>query len=106
MQSLGKTTLVSLDKTQATCIITKQYVFSLQEFNDLHGRALRVISNCLEDGESMQLIQGLGGLEQLLQFVVTPTLSEVQANAVKAIARVAENGTKTHTQFPLIRLDY
>lgn len=69
-------------------------VSSLQEFSDLHEGALRVISNCLEDSESMQLIQTMGGLEQLLQFVGTSTLPEAQANAVKAIARMAQSSTE------------
>uniref|UniRef100_A0A8B9JL06 EDR1/CTR1/ARMC3-like peptidase-like domain-containing protein n=1 Tax=Astyanax mexicanus TaxID=7994 RepID=A0A8B9JL06_ASTMX len=59
-----------------------------KEFSDLHADALRVIFNCLEDTESVKLIQGNGGLEKLLQFVITPTTPEVQTNAVKAIARV------------------
>uniref|UniRef100_W5LNM7 Armadillo repeat containing 3 n=1 Tax=Astyanax mexicanus TaxID=7994 RepID=W5LNM7_ASTMX len=67
-------------------------IFNLvQEFSDLHADALRVIFNCLEDTESVKLIQGNGGLEKLLQFVITPTTPEVQTNAVKAIARVAES---------------
>lgn len=42
----------------------------------------------------MQLIQTMGGLEQILQFVGTTTLPEVQANAVKAIARIAQSSKK------------
>ncbi len=77
-------------------------VSSLQEFSDLHEGTLRVISNCLEDSESMQLIQTMGGLEQLLQFVGTSTLPEAQANAVKAIARMAQSSTEKKPQFSVL----
>lgn len=50
--------------------------------------------NCLEDSKSMQLIQTMGGLEQLLQFVGMSTLPEAQANAVKAIAKMAQSSTE------------
>lgn len=77
-------------------------VSSLQEFSDLHEGALRVISNCLEDSESMQLIQTMGGLEQLLQFVGTSTLPEAQANAVKAVARMAQSGMEKKPHFSVL----
>lgn len=78
-------------------------VSSLQEFSELHEGALRVICNCLEDSEAMQLIQTMGGLEQILQFVGTSTLPEAQANAAKAIARMAQSSTekKKHHIFTL-----
>ncbi len=82
-------------KIKQHLISNSSCVSSLQEFSDLHEGALRVISNCLEDSESMQLIQTMGGLEQLLQFVGTSTLPEAQANAVKAIARMAQSSTET-----------
>lgn len=75
-------------------------VSSLQEFSDLHEGALRVICNCLEDSEAMELIQTMGGLEQILQFVGTSTMPEAQANAAKAIARMAQSSTdKKNTSY-------
>ncbi|XP_076868926.1 armadillo repeat-containing protein 3 isoform X2 [Brachyhypopomus gauderio] len=63
-----------------------------KEFSDLHSEALAVVSNCLEDVESVRLIQATGGLETLLQFVMTASLPDVQANAVRAICRLAQSG--------------
>lgn len=64
----------------------------------MHVEALKVISNCMEDAESMQLIQGNEGLEKLLQFIITPTDPDIQTNAVKAISRAAQSSTQAQTQ--------
>ncbi|KAG9347730.1 hypothetical protein JZ751_003744 [Albula glossodonta] len=61
-----------------------------EELSDLHGEALQVISNCLQDTEALLLIQQTGGLERLLQFVLMPAPPEVQMNATKAISRAAQ----------------
>ncbi|KAK1806781.1 hypothetical protein P4O66_004808, partial [Electrophorus voltai] len=61
-----------------------------KEFSDLHAEALAVVSNCLEDVESLQLLQGTGELEKLLHFVMTASMPDVQASAVQAISRLAQ----------------
>lgn len=45
----------------------------------------------------MHLIQRDGGLEKLLQFLITPTTHDIQANAVKAISRAAQSSTQVQT---------
>lgn len=60
--------------------------------------ALKVISNYIEDAESMQLIQGNGGLEKLLQFIITPATHDIQASALKAISRAAQRGMHVQAQ--------
>uniref|UniRef100_A0A670Y4I5 Armadillo repeat containing 3 n=1 Tax=Pseudonaja textilis TaxID=8673 RepID=A0A670Y4I5_PSETE len=60
-----------------------------KEFNDLHVEALGVVANCLEDVDTMQLIQETGGLRKLLAFTEVSTLTEFQKNAAKAIAKAA-----------------
>lgn len=63
-----------------------------KEYEDLHVQALQVLSNCLQDVESMQLIQTSGGLQKLLAFAAESTIPEVQQHAAKAIALAAKNG--------------
>ncbi|ETE67047.1 Armadillo repeat-containing protein 3, partial [Ophiophagus hannah] len=60
-----------------------------KEFNDLHVEALGVVANCLEDVDTMQLIQETGGLRKLLAFTEVSTLTEFQKNAAKAITKAA-----------------
>ncbi|XP_012995205.2 armadillo repeat-containing protein 3 isoform X1 [Esox lucius] len=62
-----------------------------REFCDLHGEALRVFSNCLEDGDSLQPIREAGGLQTLLRFVSTPARSDVQTQAARLVCRVAQS---------------
>lgn len=66
-------------------------VYFLQDFSDLHVEALQVVANCLSDSESLQLIHKGGGLKRLMEFVLTPNMSEIQYNAVKCITRVAQS---------------
>uniref|UniRef100_A0A8C4RSW3 Armadillo repeat containing 3 n=1 Tax=Erpetoichthys calabaricus TaxID=27687 RepID=A0A8C4RSW3_ERPCA len=61
------------------------------DLSDLHVDALLVISNCLEDEDTMQLIQQTGALDKLMQFARTATLVDVQRKAVNAILRAAQN---------------
>ena len=49
------------------------------------------MANCLSDSESVKLIHEGGGLTKLMDFILTPNLPEIQSNAVKCIARVAQN---------------
>lgn len=67
------------------------FFFILQDLSDLHADALHVVANCLSDSESVQLIHKGGGLTRLMDFLLTPNVPEIQANAVKCIARVAQN---------------
>lgn len=46
----------------------------------------------------MHLVQENGGLEKLLQFLITPVAHDVQANAIKAIGRAARSSTHAQTQ--------
>ncbi|RXM28515.1 Armadillo repeat-containing protein 3 [Acipenser ruthenus] len=61
------------------------------ELNDLHVETLVVVSNCMEDMDTVQLIQQTGGLDKLLQLAETSTLPEVQMNAAKAITNTAQS---------------
>ncbi|XP_019387653.1 PREDICTED: armadillo repeat-containing protein 3 isoform X4 [Crocodylus porosus] len=73
----------------------------VQEFNDLHVEALAVVANCLEDVDTMQLIQQTGGLKKLLSFAETSTIPDIQKNAAKAISKAAydsENRKILHEQ--------
>ncbi|RXM27283.1 Armadillo repeat-containing protein 3 [Acipenser ruthenus] len=63
----------------------------VQELNDLHVETLVVVSNCMEDMDTVQLIQQTGGLDKLLQLAETSTLPEVQMNAAKAITNTAQS---------------
>ncbi|KAK7879418.1 hypothetical protein WMY93_030754 [Mugilogobius chulae] len=72
-----------------------------KELYDLHVGSLDVVANCLNDSECLQLIHKGGGLAQLMEFILSPALPEIQANAVKCIARVAqssENRNMLHEQ--------
>lgn len=63
-----------------------------QELNDLHVEALLIIANCLEDVDTVQLLQQSGGLKKILTFAETSPLPDLQRNAAKAIAKSAHNG--------------
>lgn len=65
--------------------------YFFQDFHDLHAEALQVVANCLSDSKSLQVIHKGGGLTRLMEFVLTPNLPEIQSNAVKCIARVAQS---------------
>lgn len=62
----------------------------LQDFTDLHVEALQVLFNCLSDSESEQEIHQYGGLERLIEFILTSTKPEIHFIAIKCITRVAE----------------
>ncbi|XP_044032814.1 armadillo repeat-containing protein 3 isoform X2 [Siniperca chuatsi] len=69
-----------------------EIIFNLvQDFSDLHAEALQVVANCLSDSETFQLIHKAGGLTRLMEFVLTPNMPEIQSNAVKCIAKVAQS---------------
>uniref|UniRef100_A0A8P4GAU8 Armadillo repeat containing 3 n=1 Tax=Dicentrarchus labrax TaxID=13489 RepID=A0A8P4GAU8_DICLA len=61
------------------------------DLSDLNAEALQVVANCLSDSESFQLIHKGGGLTRLMEFILTPNVSEIQSNAVKCIAKVAQS---------------
>lgn len=54
--------------------------------------ALHVISNCLEDHESLGEFRNSGGMEKLLTFTIESATPEVQIHAANAMARSAKNG--------------
>lgn len=61
--------------------------------NDLHIEALSVIANCLEDMDTMVLIQQTGGLKKLLSFAENSTIPDIQKNAARAITKAAYDRT-------------
>ncbi|XP_037693769.1 armadillo repeat-containing protein 3 isoform X3 [Choloepus didactylus] len=64
-------------------------ILETKELNDLHIEALLVIANCLEDMDTMVLIQQTGGLKKLLSFAENSTIPDIQKNAAKAITKAA-----------------
>ncbi|XP_006139774.1 armadillo repeat-containing protein 3 [Tupaia chinensis] len=76
-------------------------ILETKELNDLHIEALSVIANCLEDMDTMVLIQQTGGLKKFLVFAENSTVPDIQKNAAKAIAKAAydpENRKLFHEQ--------
>nr|KAF6430750.1 armadillo repeat containing 3 [Rousettus aegyptiacus] len=76
-------------------------ILETKELNDLHIEALAVIANCLEDMDTMVLIQQTGGLKKLLAFAENSTIPDIQKNAAKAITKAAydpENRKLFHEQ--------
>ncbi|KAM6149036.1 LOW QUALITY PROTEIN: armadillo repeat-containing protein 3-like, partial [Erethizon dorsatum] len=65
-------------------------ILETKEFTDLHIEALLVMANCLEDTDSMALIEQTWGLRKLLAFTKRST-PDIQKNAAKAIARAARH---------------
>ncbi|XP_069561620.1 armadillo repeat-containing protein 3 [Brachyistius frenatus] len=61
------------------------------DFSDLHAEALLVVVNCLSDSESVHLIHKGGGLTKLMEFVLTPSMPEIQSGTVKCITMVARS---------------
>lgn len=57
--------------------------------NDLHTEALSVMANCLEDMDTLVLIQQTGILKKLLSFAENSTIPDIQKNAAKAITKAA-----------------
>ncbi|XP_077628592.1 armadillo repeat-containing protein 3 [Crocuta crocuta] len=64
-------------------------ILETKELNDLHIEALSVIANCLEDMDTLMLIQQTGGLKKLLSFAENSTIPDIQKNAAKAITKAA-----------------
>ncbi|XP_061291971.1 armadillo repeat-containing protein 3 isoform X3 [Bos javanicus] len=64
-------------------------ILETKELNDLHIEALSVVANCIEDMDTMVLIQQTGGLKKLLSFAENSTIPEIQKNAARAIAKAA-----------------
>uniref|UniRef100_A0A452SKP5 Armadillo repeat containing 3 n=1 Tax=Ursus americanus TaxID=9643 RepID=A0A452SKP5_URSAM len=76
-------------------------ILETKELNDLHIEALSVIANCLEDMDTLALIQQTGGLKKLLSFAENSTIPDIQKNAAKAITKAAsdpENRKLFHEQ--------
>ncbi|XP_072306756.1 armadillo repeat-containing protein 3 [Eucyclogobius newberryi] len=76
-------------------------ILKSKDLHDLHAGSLDVVANCLNDSECFQLIHKGGGLAKLMEFILSPILPEIQANAVKCIAKVAqssENRNMLHEQ--------
>nr|XP_023488029.1 armadillo repeat-containing protein 3 isoform X4 [Equus caballus] len=104
LKTLG---VVTYDKESRTMLRENQGVDQLikiletKEWNDLHVEALSVVANCLEDMDTMVLIQQTGGLKKLLSFAENSTIPDIQKNAAKAISKAAsdsENRKLFHEQ--------
>ncbi|KAM4028842.1 armadillo repeat-containing protein 3 isoform 2-T2 [Anomaloglossus baeobatrachus] len=80
---------LALKENQALDHLLK--ILEVKELNDLHVEALLIIANCLEDVETIQLLQQSGGLKKILTFAETSPLPDVQRNAARAIAKSANN---------------
>ncbi|XP_056375256.1 armadillo repeat-containing protein 3 isoform X2 [Hyla sarda] len=80
---------LALKESQALDHLLK--ILEAKELNDLHVEALLIIANCLEDADTVQLLQQSGGLKKILTFAETSPLPDVQRNAAKAIAMSAHN---------------
>ncbi|KAM5282391.1 armadillo repeat-containing protein 3 isoform 2-T2 [Hipposideros larvatus] len=66
-------------------------ILETKELNDLHAEVLSVVANCLEDMDTVVLIQQTGGLKKLLAFAENSTIPDIQKNAAKAITKAAYN---------------
>uniref|UniRef100_A0A8C5P2W2 Armadillo repeat containing 3 n=2 Tax=Jaculus jaculus TaxID=51337 RepID=A0A8C5P2W2_JACJA len=76
-------------------------ILETKEMNDLHIEALFVIANCLEDMDTVVLMQQTGGLKKLLWFAENSSVPDIQKNAAKAITKAAcdsENRKLFHEQ--------
>ncbi|XP_075443680.1 armadillo repeat-containing protein 3 isoform X2 [Ascaphus truei] len=87
--SCEEETRLVLKENQALDQLLK--ILETKEFNDLHVEALLVVANCLDDVETVQLLQQSGGLKRILTFAETSPLPDIQKNAAKAIAKSAHN---------------
>ncbi|XP_068094681.1 armadillo repeat-containing protein 3 [Hyperolius riggenbachi] len=90
---------LALKENQALDQLLK--ILETKELNDLHVEALLIIANCLEDVDTVQLLQQSGGLRKILTFAETSPLADIQRNAAKAIAKSslsAENRKFFHEQ--------
>lgn len=88
-----------LKENQGLDHLTK--ILETKELNDLHVEALSVIANCLEDMDTMVLMQQTGSLKKVLSFAESSTIPDIQKNAAKAIAKAAydpENRKVFHEQ--------
>ncbi|KAM9308562.1 armadillo repeat-containing protein 3 [Gastrophryne carolinensis] len=80
---------LALKENQAMDQLLK--ILEAKELDDLHVEALSIIANCLEDVDTMQLLQQSGGLKKILTFAETSPLADIQRNAANAIAKSAHN---------------
>ncbi|KAM6162721.1 LOW QUALITY PROTEIN: armadillo repeat-containing protein 3 [Erethizon dorsatum] len=87
----GKKSQAMLRDNQGLDHLSK--ILETKEFTDLHVEALLVMANCLEDRDSMALIQQTWGLRKLLAFMKSST-PDIQKNTAKAIARAARHFEK------------
>ncbi|KAK1172066.1 armadillo repeat-containing protein 3 isoform X1 [Acipenser oxyrinchus oxyrinchus] len=99
IQQLALKTLATITRDAETRVALRENqgfeqlieILGNNELNDLHVETLVVVSNCMEDMDTVQLIQQTGGLDKLLQLAKTSTLPEVQMNAAKAITNTAQS---------------
>ncbi|XP_055449909.1 armadillo repeat-containing protein 3 isoform X2 [Psammomys obesus] len=88
-----------LKENQGLDYLTK--ILEAKDLGDLHVEALAVVANCLEDMDTMVLMQQTGSLKKLLSFAENSTVSDIQKNAAKAITKAAydpENRKIFHEQ--------
>lgn len=82
------------------------HLYFLQEFSDLHGEALQVVANCMNDREAVQKIHEDGGLARLMDFVLIPNNPEIQSTAIKCLTRVAQSCKHTYKKVEHKKLLY
>ncbi|KAM7322448.1 hypothetical protein ACRRTK_017953 [Alexandromys fortis] len=98
LKTLG---VITCDKESRTMLKDNQgldqltKILEAKELNDLHVEALSVIANCLEDMDTMVLMQQTGGLKKLLSFAENSTIPDIQKNAAKAITKAAYDRLKS-----------
>ncbi|XP_053429222.1 armadillo repeat-containing protein 3 isoform X4 [Nycticebus coucang] len=104
LKTLG---IITIDKESRVMLRDNQgldhllRILEAKELNDLHVEALSVIANCLEDLDTMTMIQQTGNLKKLLSFAENSTIPDAQKNAAKAITKAAydaENRKLFHEQ--------
>ncbi|XP_032740469.1 armadillo repeat-containing protein 3 isoform X2 [Rattus rattus] len=104
LKTLG---VITCDKEARTTLKDNQgldhltKILETKELNDLHVEALAVIANCLEDMDTMVLMQQSGSLKKVLSFAENSTIPDIQKNAAKAITKAAydpENRKIFHEQ--------
>ncbi|EDL78776.1 rCG55817 [Rattus norvegicus] len=92
LKTLG---VITCDKEARTTLKDNQgldhltKILETKELNDLHVEALAVIANCLEDMDTMVLMQQSGSLKKVLSFAENSTIPDIQKNAAKAITKAA-----------------
>lgn len=63
-----------------------------KDCTDLHVLAVEVLGLCLEDTDSMSILQGSGCLQQLLCHITESTNQQMKKHTTNTLASAASNG--------------